>query len=287
MAVNVSNEELAERDANMEEYIPETQYIPEGSNPAVLVGYNELGKHNPMFNGARKVYESGKRRGQLVDPEMIINLVFEFPTADFDNVPLTIETSIPYGTQGSFINKLPVSDALAASPPQMSLSFANKTAFNRYKNAMNTALGTNHGGLHMFLGEKFLIAVTNNPGKPDKNGDVKMYANMKPEGITKPEFRHPVTKNVESIEVPDPKGTYGPMFDWDEPTVEAWNGLKKNLQKCIRKAINFEGSPIQALLADIPDQSDEAQSQGDKMPDNVPPKNTGQAAQASDDDIPV
>lgn len=285
MAVVVNNEDLANRDANKEDYVPETQHIPEGTHPAVLVGYNELGKHYPIYNGVRNKYESGKRMGQLKDAELCINLVFEFPTCDYDNVPLTIETSIPYGTAGEFINKLPVSDALASG--NISLSFANKSAFNKYKNAMNAALDTAHGGLHMFLGEKFLITVTNATGKPDKNGDCRVYANMKPEGITKPEFRHPMTKKVEVIDVPDPKGTYGPMFDWDEPTVEAWNGLKKNLKKCIRKAVNFEGSPIQGILAGMPDESDEAVPDPDAMPDNVPPKNTGQAASADQDDIPV
>jgi len=264
MAVKVNDEQLAKQDAEKEEYVPETKFIEAGSHPAVLVGYNELGKHYPIFNGRRNVFDSGKNRGKEKPAELIINIVFEFPTCDFDNVPLTIETSIPYGKLGEFINKLPVSDALAEGT------------------------GCTHDGLDDHIGSKFLIAVTNVPGKVDPETKIaRMYSNMKPEGITKPSFRHPVTKKVEEIDVPDAKGTYGPVFDWDTPTIEAWAALKKNIKGCIKRAVNFDGSPIQALLADMPEESSEAVPDQDAMPENTPPVETGKAAVAADDDIPV
>lgn len=282
MAVQVNTEEMKKREAEGGAFDTETQFIPEGSHPAVLVGYAELGKHYPIYKGVRNKYESGKRKGQDKPAELLIHLTFEFPGCPYDNKPLTIETSIPFGDKGEFINKLPVHDDLGS----WSLNIANRTAYMKYYNAMNIASGCNHPGLYHHVGSGFLISVTNKDGKPNKDKVVRTYANMKPIGITKPEFRHPVTQKVETIDIPEPKGTYGPIFDWDLPTVEAWEALGKQYKDCVMKAVNFNGSPIQALLADMPDQSSEELPAEEPMPDNEPPKKTGKAAVAADD-LPV
>lgn len=283
MAVKVNKEQMAN---NVDgDFTPETKVVPAGDEPAVMVSYVELGKHYPMFKGSRARYDQGKRIGQLKDAELVVHIAFEFPEAEYDNVPLTIETSIPYGNNGEFINKLSVVDALADG--KLSLSIANRTAYMKYLNAMNEATGEDREGLHEHIGSKFLINVTHNTGKPDKDGNSKVYANMKPDGITKPSFRHPRTKVVEEVPVPDPVGTYGPIFDWDNPTEEAWNALKKNFKECIKKAVNYEGSPVQAMLANMPDQNDDAIPAGEEMPDNLPPKHTGKAAEAEDDGLPA
>jgi len=283
MAVKINREEMQKREAEGGDYVPETQFIPAGSHPARLVHYAELGKHYPIFKGNRNTYESGKRKGQMKPAELLIHLVFEFPACPYDNNPLTIETSIPYGKAGEFINKLPVHDDLST----WSIGIANKTAYMKYLNAMTAATDCNYSGLDEFVGKGFLISVTNKEGKADKDGNIRVYANMKPEGITKTEFRHPLTQKVEVVEVPESKGTYGPIFDWDAPTEAAWNALGKQYRECIMRAVNFQGSAIQLLLADMPDQNDEALPEEEEMPDNKPPVNKGDAAEPEDDDLPV
>ena len=274
MAISINKDELSDGD-----FTPESHFVPAGNNPAVCVYYAELGKHQPIFKGKPAVYDTGKRIGQLKDPEMIVHVVFEFPLCDYDNVPLTIRTSVPL-KDGSFINKLPVSDALASG--NISLTMAMRSAYMKYLTAMNNAAGFEAHGIHEHVGSKFLVNVTNKTvTKDDKS---VTYANMKPEGITKPEFRHPMTGKIEEVEVPDAIGTYGPVFAWDDPTEEAWKAMPDFLKKCCKKASNFEGSPLQVLLSGMPDENSDPIS-GDETPDNTPP--AGPPAQPESDDLPV
>lgn len=280
MAVKVNKDELENEGGG--DFEKETKYIEEGTHAARLVYYAELGKHFPVFKGKRAAYDSGKKTGQLKPAELIIHLVFEFPTVPYDFNPLTIKTSIPFGDNGEFINKLPVSDALASG--KISLSFANRSKYMKYLNAMNKAAGTNHQGLHEHVGNAFLIAVTNKVGnKADDEGNLPVYANMKPEGIQKTSFKHPVTGKTEDVDVPEPKGTYGPVFDWDDPTQEAWEGMPEFLRKCVKRAENYEGSEVQMLVEGL--YGDE----GDGEAGTPPQENTGIPAEAplpDDDDIP-
>jgi len=277
MAVKVNPNELPE-DGGGGDYEKETKYIEEGTHPARLVYYAELGKHYPVFKGKRAKYDQGKKAGQLKPAELMIHLVFEFPTVPYDVAPLTIKTSIPFGDNGEFINKLPVSDALASG--NISLTYANRSKYMKFLNAMNKAAGTNHQGLHEHVGNAFLIAVTNKIGnKADDDGNLPVYANMKPEGIQKTSFKHPATGKMEEIEVPPAKGKYGPIFDWDNPTQEAWEAMPEFLRKCVKNAVNYEGSEVQMLVEGLYGDDDPGQNE-------PPANNTGQPATYDDDDIP-
>lgn len=273
MAISINKNNLSEDD-----YVEESHVVPAGNNPAVCVYYAELGKHQPVFKGKPAVYDSGKRAGQIKDPEMIIHMAFEFPMAEYEHAPLTLCTSIPL-PDGSFINKLPVSDALASG--NISLSMAMRSGYMKYLTAMNEAAGFEAQGLFEHIGSKFLINVTHNV--VTKGDSTRTYANMKALGITKPEFRHPVSGAVEAVEVPDALGTYGPVFAWDSPTEEAWEAMPKNLQKCCKKATNYEGSPLQVMLSGMPNENSDALK--DEKVENKPP--AGPPATPEDDGLPV
>jgi len=275
MAVTVDTDNMDDGSGDFER---ETKYIEEGTHPARLVYYAELGKHHPIFKGKRAVYDSGKKVGDPKPAELIIHMVFEFPNAPYDNMPLTIKTSIPFGDNGEFINKLPVSDALASG--NISKSFANRSKYMKFLNSMNAALGTSYKGLHEFVGQGFLIAVTNKVGKKaDDAGNLPVYSNMKPEGIQKTTFKHPATGKLEEVPVPAAKGKYGPIFDWDDPTKEAWDEMPEYLQKCVKRALNYEGSEVQMLVEDLYG----AEPESEPTP---PQDNNGRPATEEYDDIP-
>jgi len=278
MAVYVDDKKLEENEGTGG-YDPETKYIEEGAHPARLVSYIELGKHTPVFKKKPQVYESGKNKGKPKPPELLIHLIFEFPDCDYDIEPLCIKTSIPFGEDGEFINKLPVTDALAQN--KISKTYADRSKFMKYKNAMNAALGTDYKSLHEFVGEGFLISVTNRVGKKAReDGSLPVYANMKPDGIQKTAFKNPVTKKVEEVPVPEAKGEYCPMFDWDEPTKESWDLLPDYLKDTIKKAVNYEGSPTQLMLVDYPEGNEEEGTE-----DNPAPEQSNKPAET--DDLPV
>jgi len=270
MAVKVNQDELDEGKS----FDKEPNYIEEGTHPARLVYYAELGKHYPMFKGKRAVYDSGKSTGLEKPAELLIHLVFEFPNAPYDVAPLCIKTSVPFGSNGEFLNKLPVSDALTSG--NISLSFANRSKYMKFLNAMNAACGTTRKGLHEFIGEGFLIAVTNKVGtKADDAGNLPVYSNMKPEGIQKTSFKHPATGKIEKVPVPKVTGKYGPIFDWDNPTKEAWEGMPEYLRKAVQSAVNYPGSLVEMLVNGLGET---------KAPDNKP-DDTGRPAVA--DDVPA
>lgn len=262
-------------------FTPELKCIPAGVNQARLVSYLELGKHIPMFMGKHAVYgKESKKAGTPKPPEFIIHLVFEFPRAEHTNeFPLTIKTSVPWGT-GDFINKLSVSEAMMNGT--ISMSYANRSKFMKYLNAMNDACGTTHDGLAEFVGEAFMIAVTNKAGtKAREDGTLPVYSNMKPDGITSTTFPDPMGSGKDvTAEVPAIVGTYCPTFFWDEPTEEAWKAIPSYIQTCMKGAVDFADSPLAAMLAGMPEEP------ADEPADNKPADKTGTPAQA-EDDIPV
>jgi len=258
----------------------ETKFIEAGLNPARLVSYVELGWHDPMYQGKPKVYaDSHKKAGQPKPPEFMIQLVFEFPLADHNtDFPQTIKTSIPFKDGTEFLNGLPVTRALYDGT--LSMKYANMSNYKKYLDAMNDSLGTTHASLSNFIGEAFLIAVTNKTtDKHHENGDAVVYSNMKPDGIQSTVFKNPMTRKEEVVEVPDQVGEYCRMFSWDAPTPESWNALPEYLQKCMLGAADFTSSPLAVMLSDMPvDDADDAEG--------TPPDNTGTPAVA-EDDIPA
>lgn len=276
MGFNIDREKMEEHG----DFVPETEFIPAGLNQARLVSYVELGKHIPMFKGKPSVYgKESKKADTPKPPEFMIQLVFEFPRAEHVNeYPLTIKTSVPFGS-GDFINKLSVSDALMSG--NISMAYALRSKFMKYLNAMNDACGTDHDDLFSFVGEPFLISVTNKPGtKAREDGTLPMYANMKPDGITSTTYLDQMDQKEKTAEVPEQVGEYCPMFFWDTPTEEAWKEVPKYLKTCMKGASDFEGSPLAAMLAGMPEEP------ADPPADTTPADNKGAAAEA-EDDVPV
>lgn len=261
-------------------YTKETMHIEAGLNQARLASYMELGWHVPMFKGKREVYgKESKKAGLPKPPEFIIQLVFEFPQSEYSgDFPLTIKTSVPFGKDGAFINKLNVSQALMSG--NISMTYAIRAKYMKYLTAMNDALGTSHDGLADFVGEAFLITVTNKPGKKAReDGTLPVYANMKPDGINGTTYKNPATGKMDTVEVPELTGEYCSVFSWDEPTVEAWKEVPKYLKDCMKKSTDFVDSPLAGMLAGMPDEPEDAA-------DSKPEDNTGKPAVALDD-IPV
>lgn len=271
------NREQMESDTGGD-YTPETKFIPAGVNQARLVSYVELGRHIPLYNGKHAVYgKESKKSGQKKPPEFMMQLVFEFPRAEHVNeYPLTIKTSVPWG-KGDFINKLGISEAMMSG--NISMSFAQRSKFMKYLNAMNDACGTTHNGFADFVGCPFLIAVTNKPGtKARDDGSLPMYANMKPDGINSTTYVDQMDQKEKQAEVPETVGEYCGTFFWDDPTPEAWKEVPKYLKTCMKAATDFEDSALATMLAGMPEEPSE---EGDSKPKD----NTGKPAEA--DDIPV
>lgn len=278
MAFAINREEM-ENDTGG--YVQETEHIPAGQQQARLASYVELGKHVPLYNGKHAVYgKESKKAGEPKPPEFMIHLVFEFPRAKYTgSFPLTIKTSVPYG-KGDFINKLGISDAMMSG--NISMTFANRSKFMKYLNAMNDAKGTSYDSLSDFVGEPFLISVTNKPGtKQMDNGDYPIYANMKPEGIVSTKFIDPMDGVTErEAQVPELIGEYCPVFSWDDPTEEAWKNVPKYLKTCMKDAVDFPGSPLEAMLAGMPEEP------SPESKEETPEEHKGTPAIA-EDDVPV
>ena len=271
-----------ENDEGRGDYVPETEVVPAGVNQARLVSYVELGKHIPMYQGKHAVYgKESKKHNEPKPPEFMIHLVFEFPRAKHSNeYPLTIKTSVPYG-KGEFVNGLPVTDALMSG--NISMAYAMRSRFMKYRAAMNDACGTDYDDLFSFVGEPFLCSVTHKFGKKadEKTGKLPCFANMAPDGINSVTYIDPSDGQTErTAEVPETVGEYCPKFFWDTPTVEAWKEVPKYLKKCMKGATDFEGSPLAAMLAGMPEEP------ADEKADDKPEDNRGTPAQA-EDDVPV
>ena len=247
MAIKVKKENLTDENTSQE-----TEHIPAGTHPAILVSYVEMGKHYKIFNGKRVVYDkTSKKAGQTRPPELHISLCFEFPSCKYTgNRPLTIATSIPM-KNGGILNPLTVSDALASG--NLSKSFAMKTNFMKYLLAMQDATGKNYDSLADFVGQGFLVSVSNKEGKPDSDGNVRVFANMKPDGIQSLSFKHPVTGVVEEVTCPKQIGEYCKVLDWDDPDLNEFKKLPEYMQDLIKNAEDYPGSALQGLLQGEPD----------------------------------
>lgn len=278
MAIKIDKDKLPEKSQSNNK---ETKVIPSGAQVARFVSYVEMGKHQPMFKGKPAVFDSGKRAGQQKEPETIIQLVFEFTAAEYTgDYPLTICTSIPW--ESEFINKLAIPESLLNGT--LSRQFAMKSGFMKYLEALKDATGDHHQNMDAYIGAPLLINVTHRQGKADDKGVIPVYAQMKPEGINKPEWRHPLSGKVEMLEVPPSKGTYCSVYDWDAPTPEGWKLLMPSVQKAIKSALNFDGSPTQLMLAGMPEEDTNVKDE--KAVDKTPPENTGKPVSAPESMAP-
>lgn len=246
MSVNVDTNNLPEKGGNKN---PETKFIPAGNQLARFVSYVELGVHYQMFKGAKAKYESGKNAGRDKPAVLHIALQFEFPGAEYTgDYPLTISTTRQM-ENGEFFDAVTVSPSLADGT--LSKAYAMKTKFVKYLTALQNATAKGYTSLSEYVGVPLLINVAHKI--IEKDGEVSTYANMKPEGILAPEMKHPVTGAVESFDVPETKGDYCPVFDWDDPAPAAWKALPPWHKTTIKKALNFGGSPTDMMLQADPE----------------------------------
>jgi hypothetical protein len=284
MAVSVNKDELPEKSGDSN---PETKYIKAGNRLARLVSYVELGIHKQMYKGAAAKYETGKNAGREKPPVLHIGLTFEFPTCErTGDYPLTISTTHRLDN-GEFINAVTVPQSLIDG--KISKAMAAKIKFMKYLGALQAATSLPYASIAEFAKKQvpLLVNVTNNTSQ-----DGKVYANMKPEGITSTRVEHPVTGEITdySSTVPETVGDYCPVFDWDAPTAEAWTSLKPWDKTTIKAAINFKGSPIHDLLSKNPDLDavQDGKADGNAAEDHsTVTEPTTPGTTADDNDLPV
>lgn len=239
------NVEKMEKHKGGGDFTPETEVIPEGEQPCQLVGYVELGKQQRLY------------KGQLKQPEMGIALTFEFGMAKYTgSFPLTISTTREW-KEHEFFDWIGVSDKLASG--EMSMSFANKTSYMKVLAALNAASDKDFNSIRDAVGELFLAHVVHSPNK--KEGELP-YANMSIAGRPGlPAVEAPVLRSKKTGKIledltegyPEEALREYAVFEWDNPTEEAWKALTKWHKESIKKATNFVGSPIEALLLGNPD----------------------------------
>jgi len=285
MAVNVDVNNLPEKGKSDRK--PETKFIEAGNQLARFVSYVELGKHYQIFKGARAVYENGKNAGREKPPVLHVALQFEFPTCEYTgDYPLTIQTTRRMDN-GEFFDAVVVPQALADGT--LGKSYSLRTRFVKYLTALQAATGLNYTNFADFAKAQVpvMINVTNKLGKMNEETGVQpTFANMKPDGIVAPRFVHPVTKEVDELEVPPAIGSYCAAFEWDTPTAEAWKQLPPWHKEAIKKAVDFEGSPTDLMLKADPtidevNKPDEDQDQTPNTPAEPP------ADPQKQEDIPV
>jgi hypothetical protein len=251
-------------------YEKEKIVLDQGIHAVRLVSYVEMGMHLPMFKGKRALYGAdSKKHGEPKPAELVINLVFEFPNAEHSSqFPQMYKTSIPM-KNGDFLNKLAVSEALMNG--DLSMKYAMRSQFMKYLNAMNDAHSMNADGLHEFVGKDFLCTITHKIGdKQDAEGNLPIYVNMNPESLVSTKFKNPVTGKVEDVIVPPTVGTYCPSFFWDSPKVEAWKKIPAFIQNAMKKATDYPGSALEAMVTGMPVDVPKTNKNPEPFDDGVP-----------------
>ena len=151
-------------------------------------------------------------------------------------------------------------------------SLSEKASFKKLFNSMTYGrAGIRH--MAQMLGEPFLLTVTHNVVKGNDGKDVT-YANISRDGvylIGAPQITDPMTEVVTKLPVREPTVPVR-LFLWDHPTKETWDSLyidgtrevknadgtttqqsKNWLQEKIMSAVNYNGSPLHALLNEVAD----------------------------------
>jgi hypothetical protein len=250
-----------------------------------------MGHHIPMYQGKKQVNETGKRKGEIRDPEMMIHLIFEFTNAKFaGDYPLTVKTSVPFGKNGDLLNKLSIGKGLEEG--WLARKHALKANYVKTLMAMQDATGASSGAVADYVGKVFGCTVVHNLGKKAAdNGDIPMYANMKCTSIVAPEFKNPIDGKTTKMDLPEQIGEYCPVFDWESPTIEAWSNVPKYLKPFIQKAIDYPGSELEMLIAGyeaaVAEDNKDAEGAADTdAPAQLDPKNDTERFTPPDDDIP-
>lgn len=285
MAINVDMDNMGEGGTREKE----TCVIPKGFQLCRLVSYVELGHHYPYFKGKHQVYDAGKNVGKPKDQEAMIQLVFEFTNATYTaGYPLCIKFSSPLRDTGDLINKLSVprgvEEGWASRANQM------KSNFVQALKAMQDSYNSKEGCMGDFVGRVFGCTVTHSLGsKADNDGNIPVYANMKLTSLVAPEFKHPVTGEVEKMDLPEQIGEYCSVFSWEEPTIEGWGKLPKYMQDYIMKANDYPGSVLDLMLQGYSEENPEEPIDENDIPfpDGPSIDDADEPIETHDDGVPV
>lgn len=218
--------------------------IEEGRCPARLIGYIELGKH-----------EQGEYNGTVRDPATEVQLVFEC----FGKNSRQIEVDGKKVTAGSIFR-----------PYTMTKSLSSKSNF--YKLFMQMDNGRGHGNLAEMLDEVFLLDIEHAETKAKRK-----YAKLK--SISSPIIEEydelgnvTGTRNI-GDKVPPAQSPHQLLL-LKEPTMDQWDSIfiegtykkkvkgedgketevevsKNFIQEKVKSALDWEGSPMQALLLGV------------------------------------
>lgn len=214
-------EELSQ-DMTQVQSAPSIEPIPEGIHPMQFIKYIEFGKHHPSSKGE-------------VDTSKPARLEFKATFAvwcdGFDKPARFIDT-------GYF--------RLAISTNEKAKAFKMFKAMNHMKDCRT---------FPSLLGRTFMGKVTQTQ-VPGVNGAApKVYSNLVTDSFSA--LVDPITKKA--YDVPAlPDNVWG-MFLWNSPTIEDWNALyiegttedgksKNHIQDAILSAVDYQGSPLAALL---------------------------------------
>lgn len=204
---------------------------PEKGVPGLrFVGYIETGKVNGEYKGKPKVSDKA-------------TLLFELHGKRW-----------PVGENGN-----PTIIAVKTNK-----STSAKSGYIKLFKAMNYA--GNATTFVELLGDAFIGTISHYTGQ-----DGKTYATLKDDATGVYTVRAPFTENEdgESIKRKVPEALSDiKCFLWNDPDKDQWDSIfidgeyddgtsKNKFQKAIRDAVNFEGSPIEALLEGEPDTGDD------------------------------
>lgn len=211
----------------------------EGRAFARLIEYIELGKHAGMYLGKPK------------KPSRKARVTIELHGKKY---PVEEVEGVKYPKRLSF---------------EIDLSQNEKSKFTKLFRALNFHQKYKH--MAQMARDRIGFLVTIHHDKKGEGENAKTYAGIFKDGawqINAPYIEDPVTGETQPVAVPE--ALLAPrIFLFDKPNMAVWSmlyiegkkddGSSKNwLQEKIMKATDFEGSPLHAALANLPDPGEKA-----------------------------
>lgn len=248
--------DMLNQDGTPKESTKERVLVPAGPQVARFCQYAEVGiqKRRP-YNGKPK------------KPANTAVLAWEFPTHMHD-----------FGDAGTLPLMISRKVNLFSDP---------KSNCFKYFMAMRQGVGAEEAtNFTQMLGTPIIAKVV--------HSDDGKYANLPADGISSTQKIDPMAAAdapKEYYDVPELKGTYA-SFEWDNPTLEAFDALPEWIQKMITSAENYSGSMIAGLLQGRENEKlgipagQQAQATPD-VPGTVTEADQAAVPPATDDDIPL
>lgn len=161
---------------------------------------------------------------------------------------------------------------------KLAIKGGDRATFTKLLKAMSYGRDIKH--MAMMLGEGFVVTVVHNYDKTDSNGkplpDSKTYANLRNDAgwligapMVPEDPSDPTNDKMKPVTVP-PATAPIQLLLWDSPTKEQWDSIfidgtrevkddngnvktvsKNWVQEDIQKALDFDGSAVQALLLEL------------------------------------